>query len=191
MKNEATCDAVAASQDEGVRDQHFMDFALAEGEKALENEEVPVGCVFVRRSTDEIMARGSNKTNETRNGTSHAEIVAINEAIYDKGVNPELFGDCDLYVTCEPCIMCAAALSRLGVQRVVFGCFNERFGGNGSILSIHEDAVDSKFDNYHAYSVLSGVCKEKAVDLFQRFYNTENRRAPLEKRKRKPANSER
>lgn len=190
MKREVELVAGAPPQDEGSRDQYFMDFALAEGEKALNSEEVPVGCVFVHRSTDVVVARGSNKTNETRNGTSHAEIVAINEAIYEKELNPDLFRDCDLYVTCEPCIMCAAALSRLGIQRVVFGCFNERFGGNGSILSIHEDATDPKFDNYHAYSVVSGVCKEQAVDLFQRFYNTENRRAPMEKRKRKPGSNE-
>jgi tRNA-specific adenosine deaminase 2 len=86
-----------------------------------------------------------------------------------------VFGSCDLFVTCEPCLMCAAALGRLGVRRVVFGCHNDRFGGCGSILSLHEGA----------YPVRAGVLKDEAVAMFRRFYSRENSRAPEAKRKRK------
>lgn len=177
------------------RDLRFMRFALEDAERALEKQEIPVGCVFVGKSeavgdTDKkvkgeehaIIARGSNKTNEMRNGSSHAEMNAIQSAI-EKGVDPRVFSNSELFVTCEPCIMCAAALSRLGVKRVVFGCLNERFGGNGSILSVHEDG--HKLAGYHSYDVTSGVMAEEAIAIFQRFYVTENKRAPLGKRKRK------
>ena len=90
----------------------------------------------------EVIATGSNRTNELRNGTRHAEFEAIDAIL----ARPEVRGDpsaagfdrCSLYVTCEPCIMCAGALSLLGFHSVVFGCGNDKFGGNGSILSVHE-----------------------------------------------------
>lgn len=151
---------------------HFMHEALAMGRVAVEKGEIPVGCVIVEScnlsGTNTIIARGSNETNESRNGTRHAEIVAV-ESLYSSYINesnsstihnsiidtqPQISGvrinrskgilsNCDLYVTCEPCIMCAAALSKLGIRKVYFGCHNERFGGNGSILSVHSDAYDS------------------------------------------------
>jgi tRNA(Arg) A34 adenosine deaminase TadA len=94
-------------------------------------------------------------------GTRHAEIVAIEDILYNQKLPTEIFRSCDLYVddfcvkcgmwlmlmtvrmfryvTCEPCIMCAAAIGMLGIRRVFFGCSNDRFGGNGSILSVHSD----------------------------------------------------
>ena len=164
------------------RDREWMKQALACGESALKRSEIPVGCVFVTADGMSILAQGSNMTNVTRNGTTHAEMNAINEAIAN-GVESSKFRNAELYVTCEPCIMCAAALSRLGVRRVVFGCANERFGGNGSILNVHKDA--ETLADYHAYEVESGVMGEEAIAMFQRFYVTENKRAPEGKRKRK------
>lgn len=72
-------------------------------------------------------------------GTRHAEIVAIDEIMIKYG-RKDLSG-CDLYVTCEPCILCAAAIGRMNIRRVNFGCKNERFGGNGSILSVHNSRL--------------------------------------------------
>ena len=175
--------------------------ALLEGERALVNGEIPVGCVIVLHTdsnnsnsanTDNnnndsndncvILARGSNRTNESRNGTCHAEMTAINDIIIRQGRPPSIFTMCDLYVTCEPCIMCAAALAKIGIRRVYFGCHNDRFGGNGSILSVHDD---SRMRGFQTYQVISGMLGNQAIDLFQRFYTTENRRCPEEKRKRK------
>ena len=88
---------------------------------------------------------------------------------------PEIFKECTLYVTCEPCIMCAAALKKCDIARVVFGCSNDRFGGCGSLMSIHKDA----------YSIKSGVLEDEAVGLLRSFYDRENFHAPDGKRKQK------
>lgn len=95
------------------------------------------------------------------------------------------FRKCSLYVTCEPCIMCAAALSRIGIGKVYFGCRNDKFGGCGSILSLHEDMEP----NYKGYQTVSGLLEAEAVKLLQSFYERENMHAPDDKRKRKGAPS--
>ena len=92
--------------------------------------------------------------------------------------------------------MCASALSQLGIREVNFGCSNDRFGGNGSILSIHElstaptDPTDPFFTTtpsygYHPYPIYRGILEQEAINIFQTFYTKENRRAPENKRKRK------
>ncbi|RHY24649.1 hypothetical protein DYB32_008757 [Aphanomyces invadans] len=107
---------------------------------ALDRGEVPVGCVFVLNN--EVIGRGGNRTNELFNATKHAELVAIDAILEEEAYTSSTFRECTLYdcryVTCEPCIMCAAALALLHVKRVVFGCHNDRFGGNGSILSLQD-----------------------------------------------------
>jgi tRNA-specific adenosine deaminase 2 len=153
----------------------FMKLALEQAETALNHEEVPVGCIFVNSITKEIIASGYNKTNETLNATKHSEIVAIHDAVHTRGLPPSIFKGSALFVTCEPCIMCADALKKMKVSRVFYGCKNDRFGGNGSILSIHDGS----------YEIMSGICEKEAIDLFQRFYDRENDRAPPEKKKRK------
>ena len=216
-------------------EQHsfFMREALAMSQRALENGEIPVGCVIVESKDDgrTIIAAGSNQTNESRNGTRHAEIVAV-ESLYASGTSTKpsdftlsgsndnskgVLSKCDLYVTCEPCIMCAAALSKLGIRKVYFGCHNDRFGGNGSILSVHSNAYNNSkskqtasfgsahlnmggvsdgcekdthkssvsYSTYHNYDVEAGLLRDEAIELFQHFYTSENRRAPEAKRKRK------
>jgi len=156
------------------REERLMRLALAQGAEALDKGEIPVGCIFVKSGTEEVLARGANKTNELRSGCSHAEMVAINDYLESRGGNgSEEFSHCELFVTCEPCIMCAAALSMLGIQKVFFGCHNERFGGNGSILSIHQDSL---LACQRPYAVTTGLLKDEAISLFQRFYSLENRR---------------
>ena len=166
--------------------------ALAEGRKALQNGEVPVGCVFVNAETDEVVARGSNQTNISRNGTAHAELVCIHDlaSAFASGHHQDTdLSACELYVTCEPCIMCAAALSMLRIKAVYFGCHNDRFGGNGSVLSLHSAAELTAPDclpaGHHSYPVHAGILKAEAIALFQDFYTMENRRAPESKRRRK------
>jgi len=104
------------------------------------------------------------------------------------------FAKCTLYVTCEPCIMCAAALAQVGIGKVVFGCRNDKFGGNGSILNLHEPQQDDhpprrppNQTDLHPYPIVSGVLEHEAVTLLRSFYNRENFHAPLDKRKRKAA----
>ena len=88
---------------------------------------------------------------------------------------------CRLYVTCEPCIMCGAALSQVGIGKVYFGCRNDKFGGCGSILSLHKDIHPS----HKGYPVVGGILEEEAVRLLRSFYERENMHAPDDKRKRK------
>ncbi|KZV16579.1 deaminase-related family protein [Dorcoceras hygrometricum] len=109
---------------------------------ALDNLEVPVGCVIVEDQA--VIASGRNQPTQTRNATSHAEMEAIDKLLEQwqkigltMGEIYLKFSQCTLYVTCEPCIMCAAALSIIGIKEVFYGCANDKFGGCGSILSLH------------------------------------------------------
>ncbi|WRX32951.1 Cytidine and deoxycytidylate deaminase domain - like 5 [Theobroma cacao] len=124
----------------------YMELAIQQAKLALESLEVPVGCVFIKDG--KVIASGRNQTNETRNATRHAEMEAIDILLekwqrdgLSKSDVAETFSKCILYVTCEPCIMCAAALSILGIKEVYYGCANEKFGGCGSILSLHSSAL--------------------------------------------------
>lgn len=178
----------------------FMGLAIDQAEAALRAGEVPVGCVFVAADGLTVIAAGHNRTNDALDGTQHAEIVAINSAMYP---SPSLshtsregeregerttavgglavFEGATLFVSCEPCIMCAAAIAKLKIKQVYFGCHNERFGGNGSILSVHSDS--SMYG--HKYDVYAGIMKDEAICTFQKFYESENRRAPDNKRRKK------
>jgi hypothetical protein len=98
--------------------------------------------------------------------------------VYDVSI----LSQCTLYVTCEPCIMCASALAHVRIRRVVFGCYNEKFGGCGSILHLHQDQPDY---HHYGYPVQAGLRKQEAVSLLRAFYDRENFHAPEDKRKKK------
>lgn len=120
-------------------DEEYMKMAMDKAKEALENREVPVGCVIVYNNM--VIADGCNAVNVTKNATQHAEMIAIEE-VYDwckqEGKEPgSMFKDSVLYVTTEPCIMCAGALRIIGLTNVVYGCPNQRFGGCGSTLGVH------------------------------------------------------
>ena len=100
-------------------------------------------------------------------GTRHAEFVALAEIMskYPQSV----LRDTDLYVTVEPCIMCASALRQYGIRSVYFGCLNDRFGGTGGVMTVHMDqGVDAPFPVY------GGLFREEAIMLLRRFYVQEN-----------------
>lgn len=162
----------------------WMRRAIAEAEIALNRGEVPVGCIFVHEAA--IIATGSNRVTETKNATRHAEVVAIDDIIEmcsTKGLNhADVFRDTTLYVTVEPCIMCAAALRLVGIGSVVFGCHNDRFGGCGSVLNVSSDELT---DYGKPINIVSGILGEKAVILLKEFYKGENPNAPENKKKRK------
>ncbi|KAG0486485.1 hypothetical protein HPP92_008580 [Vanilla planifolia] len=164
----------------------FMELALKQAMLALDNLEVPVGCVIVKDGV--VVASGSNRTSETRNATRHAEMEAIDfllDKLKKEGLDSsqvaQKFFTCDLYVTCEPCIMCAAALSILGIRKVYYGCANEKFGGCGSILSLHEgNSINSPSSSSGAwgYQCTGGVLAAEAISLLRRFYEQGNPNAP-------------
>jgi tRNA-specific adenosine deaminase 2 len=147
----------------------WMRRALDMAEKALATGETPVGCIFVANGT--IIGSGMNDTNKSYNGTRHAEIVAISEVLKSHPIS--IFASTDLYVTVEPCIMCASIIRQYGIRCVYYGCGNERFGGNGTILSIHSDlGIDPPYPSH------GGLYRKEAIMLLRRFYVQQNEKAP-------------
>ncbi|KAF8351068.1 cytidine deaminase-like protein [Amanita rubescens] len=151
----------------------WMQKAMKMAEEALAANEVPVGCVFVRNGT--IIAEARNRTNELRNGTRHAELEAIDEMMANKSLAIELtrypLADTTLYVTVEPCIMCASALRQLGIKEVFYGCENERFGGCRGVISVNNGLPHPVHPPYKA---TGGYCREEAIMILRRFYISEN-----------------
>jgi tRNA-specific adenosine deaminase 2 len=144
---------------------------------ALKTDETPVGCVLVHEN--KIVARGMNATNRTLNGTRHAEFMAISSLLTGTGsqkpgeparafVQSDLRGMI-LYVTIEPCVMCASLLRQYGIKKVYFGAANERFGGTGGVFRINDCAGEER-----GYEVSGGWLREEAILLLRRFYVQEN-----------------
>ena len=102
----------------------------------------------------------------------------------------DLLKYCDLYVTCEPCIMCATALARVGISRVIFGCRNDRFGGCGSLMNIHKSKGSTSDGGKGGYDIVSGILEQDAVSLLREFYKRENCHAPEDRRKKKETSTQ-
>lgn len=162
--------------------------ALKVGKKALDLKEVPVGCIILNKD-DTIIGTGHNLTNQTMNPTRHAEFNAIDEAKEWCEKNEldwiDVFSKSTLYVTCEPCIMCASALRIVNIKTWVFGCSNDRFGGCGSVLNIHTDNMNPDgSEDKEPVTVIKGIEEEKAIELLQSFYSHENPFATEPKKKK-------
>jgi tRNA(adenine34) deaminase len=142
-------------------DERFMGLALREAEAAGAAGEVPVGAVVVRGG--EVVAAASNRTVRDQDPTGHAELLAVRAASASLGTW-RLVG-CTLYVTVEPCAMCAGALVWSRVDRVVFGCWDEKAGMAGSV----EDLLRHPRLN-HRPQVRAGVLAEEAGGLLRRFF---------------------
>ena len=104
-----------------MKHEDFMKLAVDQALKSGESKEVPVGCVFVYEG--KVIGAAGNETNITKNATRHAELVAIDSIL--KSYDVSIFEKCSLYVTLEPCIMCASALSFLNIEKVYFGAHND------------------------------------------------------------------
>ena len=148
-------------------DEQFMREALKEAQKAAEEDEVPVGCVIVRQRR--IIARAHNSTKKLRDPTAHAEMLAITQAADACGY--ERLNDCTLYVTAEPCIMCAGAIILARLKRVVYGCEEPKFGGAGSVLPI----LHSRKLN-HRPQIRKGVLAQEAALLLRSFFRARRQR---------------
>jgi tRNA-specific adenosine deaminase 2 len=150
---------------------------------ALGEGEVAVGCVLVDADTDTIVARGRNATNRERHALAHAEFMAVESLVAASPSLPSL-RSLVLYVTVEPCIMCAAMLLYNRIGHVFFGCENPRFGGNGTVLRVNGPPIAVAPSN-PPYCSEGGHGADRAVALLQTFYTSENAAAPDHKRKRK------
>lgn len=156
-----------------------MKDALADAHRANAAKEVPVGCVFIYEN--QIIATGSNQVNETKNATRHAEMICIDTVLEYCQQNilshTKVFSEICVVVTVEPCIMCAAALVQLNVNEIIYGCRNDRFGGE-SVVNVF-DLLKSNI------CVRGGVCADEAMDLLKEFYKGENPSAPMPKTRKK------
>jgi tRNA(adenine34) deaminase len=150
-------------------DEHFMDEALRQAERAAAAGEVPVGAVIVRDGR--ILARAHNQVETLRDATAHAEMIAITQAA-ESLANWRLEG-AELYVTIEPCPMCAGALVLSRVARIVYGADDPIAGACGSVFNI----VSEKRLN-HRIPVVRGVRAERAADLIRSFFRSRRAAAP-------------
>ena len=141
-------------------DLYFMDEALKLAAEAAAEGEVPVGCVIVRG--DEIVGRGRNRRETGKTALAHAEIEAIGEAC--RNLDGWRLWECTLYVTLEPCPMCAGAIINARIPRVVYGASDAKFGAVGSVCSL----FDMRF-NHHP-KVESGIREAEAAALMTEFF---------------------
>jgi len=139
----------------------FMDLALEQAENAKKAGEVPIGCVIVRDGA--VIARAGNRTLTDRDPTAHAEVLALREAARTLG--SERLTGCDLYVTLEPCTMCAAAISFARIRRLYFGALDPKGGAVES--GVHFFAAPTC---HHAPEVYPAVGETRAAALLREFF---------------------
>ena len=143
------------------QDEKYMKAAIRQAKKAYALDEVPIGCVIVQN--DKIIARGYNRRNTEGNTLAHAELTAIRKA--SKKTGDWRLEDCTMYVTLEPCQMCAGAIVQSRIPRVVVGCMNPKAGCAGSVLNLLE------MDGFnHKVEVIRGVLQEECSIMLSDFF---------------------
>ena len=142
-------------------DERYMREALRQAKKAYALEEVPIGCVIVRE--DRIIARGYNRRNTDKNTLSHAELIAIRKASRKTG--DWRLEDCTMYITLEPCQMCAGAIVQARMGRVLIGAMNPKAGCAGSVLNLLEMP---EFN--HQAEVERGILEEACSGILTEFF---------------------
>src|SRR5256714_9136407 len=147
-------------------DEFFMKEALRLARKAFAAEEVPVGAVVVKAGR--IIARAFNQVEMLKDATAHAEMLAITQA--EAAVGDWRLNECDLYVTKEPCVMCAGALVHVRMRRVIFGCADPRSGAAGGILNL----LQIPGLNHHC-EIRTGVLAQECAALLQNFFQARRR----------------
>lgn len=138
----------------------FMEKAIEEAKKAEKIGEVPIGAVIVKN--EEIIATGYNKRETRQNALLHAEIEAINNACEKLG--SWRLSNCDLYVTLEPCPMCAGAIINARIKRLIFGAKDQKAGSCGSIINLFELGYN------HRPEIISGIMEETCSNLLSEFF---------------------
>ena len=143
-------------------DEHYMRLALKQAEKAAAIGEVPIGCVIVCDGV--IVGRGYNKRNKNKTTLAHAEMIAIDKA--SKKLGDWRLEGCTMYVTLEPCPMCAGAIVQARIPKVVIGCMNPKAGCAGSVLDmLHEDGFNHQVET--EVGLLGEECSQMLKDFFK------------------------
>jgi tRNA(adenine34) deaminase len=150
-------------------DATFMREALRLAAKAREADEVPVGAVVVRAG--KIIARAYNQVELLKDATAHAEMLALTQA--EAAVGDWRLVDCDLYVTKEPCVMCAGALIHVRIRRVIFGCADPRSGGVGGIINLLQHPALN-----HRCEITPGVLQNECAAMLQDFFRQKRSLSP-------------
>ena len=144
-----------------TQDEKYMKEAMKQAKKAAAIEEVPIGCVIVYK--DKIIARGYNKRNLKKNTLAHAEILAMNKA--SKVLGDWRLEECTMYVTLEPCPMCAGAIVQARIPKVVIGSMNPKAGCAGSVLNVLQtDGLN------HQVEIESGILGEDCSCMLSDFF---------------------
>lgn len=142
-------------------DLEYMKAALVEAEKAFRKNEVPVGAVVVLNN--EIIGQGYNQRETLNDPTAHAEMIAIREAA--KHLNSWRLIDAEIFVTVEPCPMCAGAIYQARIKRLVYGTTDLKAGAAGTLMNILQDKRLN-----HQTEVMSGICEEESRELLAGFF---------------------
>jgi tRNA(adenine34) deaminase len=146
---------------ESPTDEYFMREALRLAEKGAGRDEVPIGAVVVREG--KIIARAYNQVELLKDATAHAEMLALTQA--EAAVGDWRLTACDLYVTKEPCAMCAGALVHTRIRRVIFGCADPAAGAAGSIINLLQMPGFN-----HRCDIASGVLQDDCAAILQNFF---------------------
>ena len=144
-----------------VNDEDFMREALRQAQKAYTAGEVPVGAVIVREG--KMIARAYNQVELLKDATAHAEMLALTQA--EAAVGDWRLTDCDLYVTKEPCPMCAGALVHTRIRRVIFGCPDPSAGAAGSVMNLFQMPALN-----HRCEITSAVLQQECAAILQDFF---------------------
>ena len=143
-----------------TREEKYMKEAIKQAKKAYALNEVPIGCVIVYE--DKIIARGYNRRVTDKNTLSHAELNAIRKA--SKKLGDWRLDDCEMYVTLEPCQMCAGAIVNARITRVIFGAYDQKAGSFGTLIDFNSYPLN------HKPEIIGGVCEEECKALMQKFF---------------------
>lgn len=146
---------------EPLSDEYFMGEALRQAQKAYTADEVPVGAVVVREG--KIIARAYNQVELLKDATAHAEMLALTQA--EAAVGDWRLTDCDLYVTKEPCPMCAGASVHTRIQRVIFGCADSSAGAAGSKMNLLQMSILN-----HRCEITFGILQNECAAILQEFF---------------------
>lgn len=144
-----------------TQNEFYMNYAFREAERAFEEGEIPVGCVIVFQNT--IIAKAHNQIETLKDPTAHAEIIAITSAA--EYLQSKVLAGCSMYVTLEPCVMCAGAIVLSKLENLFFGAYDIKSGACGSVFNVtNNDSLN------HRVNVLGGVLDDKCREILKSFF---------------------
>lgn len=150
-------------EEELLLEEHkkYMEMALEEARKAYELDETPIGAIIVHNG--EVIAKACNRRNTDKNSLAHAEVMAIDEAC--KHIGDWRLEECTIYITLEPCPMCAGAIVQARIPKVVYGASSPKAGFGGSVINILEMGSLN-----HRCHVIRGICEEESAVLLKDYF---------------------